>query len=90
MRKGGKMTKTKLMKLANVSTQAFLDKVKEKYVEKYAEDMVKLLEDQKKLQKALDKVNKYVQEVESGDFTAIERYKKARATLEIEENAELE
>ncbi len=51
--------------------------------------MVQILDDQKKLKKALDRVNKAVAEVEAGDFIAIDRYKKARQRFEIEDNAEL-
>lgn len=74
--------------LANLSKQTatnFIDKVKQRYVEKYADDTVKLLEDQRKLQSALDKINSWVKRVEEGDLTAVEEYVQSRRRLETEE-----
>lgn len=74
--------------LANLSKQTatnFIDKVKQRYVEKYADDTVKLLEDQRKLQSALDKINSWVKRVEEGDLTAVEEYVQGRKRLESEE-----
>lgn len=74
--------------MSKITTEKFFDKVNEQIVSKYANDMIVIIEDQKKLEKALKFVNKIVAEVEEGNFTAIERYKKARHRLESEENAE--
>lgn len=84
-------TKTSALSLKNMNeetTKGFLEKVKEQYVAKYAQDMLLILADQKKLQRALDRVNKCVAEVETGDFTAIDRYKKARRKLEDTDDGE--
>lgn len=83
------MTDNKLQKMSEVTTKNFLEKVQEQYVEKYAKDMVQLLDDQKRLQRSLNIVEKCIKEVEGGDFTAIDRYKKRRARLEQEEDGEL-
>lgn len=79
-----------LTKISEVTTKKFFDKVNERIVSKYADSMIVIIEDQKKLEKALKFVNKIVAAVEAGDFTAIEKYKKARHRLETEENAEYE
>jgi len=82
-------TTKSLQKMSEVTTKNFLEKVQEQYVEKYAQDMVQILNDQKWLQRALDRVNKCIKEVEDGDFTAIDRYKRARKKLEQEDDANL-
>ena len=89
MKGGEKMTKS-LTKIGTFDGKAFIAKVQEQYVNKYAQDMVQMLEDKKKLQASLDKINSWIKAVEAGDFTAIEKYKKQRARLESEENGEFE
>lgn len=80
----------KLAKLTSkITNDNFVKKVQEQYVEKYASDVVNILEDQRKLERALEKVTKTLAAVEKGDYTAIDKYKKARQLLEIEEDVEL-
>lgn len=79
------MKKNTLVNLSKQTAEGFIDKVKKRYVEKYADDTVKLLEDQRKLQSALDKINSWVKRVEEGDLTAVEEYVQGRKRLESEE-----
>lgn len=78
-----------LVDLTDQAKTGFLDKVKERYIEKYADDVLKLLEDQKRLKRALDRVDGFVKRIEEGDFTAIEAYKKARRRLEQDPDEEI-
>ncbi len=73
---------------SKIGSQNFIQKVQEQYVEKYASDMVNILEDQKKLERSLAFVNKIVEDVQKGDYEAINRYKKARQRLEVTEDGE--
>jgi capsular polysaccharide biosynthesis protein len=84
------MTKNKSLSLnSKIVANTFAEKVKEQFVEKYARDMVRILEDQAKLERALTKINKTIELVHNGDYSAIEKYKKARQVLEVEEDVEL-
>lgn len=84
------MSKKAVIKFnAGLSQKQFMQKVQEQFVEKYASDMVNILEDRRKLENALNKVNQVIKAIEGGDYSAIEKYKKARSLLEVEENAEL-
>lgn len=79
-----------LTTISKVTTEKFIEKVNEQIVEKYAKDMVQIMEDKKRLDKAVGFVDKIIAEVEEGNFTAIERYKKKRNKLETEEDADFE
>lgn len=80
--------KQSLVKAGDVTTAGFMDAVKAEYVKKYAQDVVAMLSDQKKLQKALDHVTKAIKEVEAGNYDAIEKYRKNRKRLEVEDDYE--
>ena len=84
------MASNKLAKLTSTTTKSFLEKVKEQYVEKYAQDVVLLMEDKEKLEKALETVNRYIKRIEGGDITAIKAYLKKRTKLEEDEDEELD
>lgn len=73
-------------KISKVSGQDFLDAVQKRYLEKYADDVIRLMDDIKRLQKSLVKLEGWMTRVEDGDYVAIEEYKKRRAKLEVEED----
>ena len=78
----------KIGSIRKISTEKFLDKVSEQIVEKYANDMIQVIEDEKRLSKALKFVQGIISRVEGGDYTAIESYKKKRRKLEQEDDAD--
>lgn len=82
------MAENKLAKLNDAAVSNFMDKVKERYIEKYADDVLLLIEDHKKLEKAFNKLSDFIARIEEGDIAAVEEYKKARRKLEKEENGE--
>lgn len=83
------MKKTTLAKASTgISSEKFMEKVQEQYVNKYASDVVQMIEDKNKLQKALDRVSESLQKVERGEYEGIEEYKKARRKLELEDGFE--
>ncbi len=79
-----------LTTLSKDEAKGFISEVKKEYVKKYAQDVVSMLEDQKKLKKAYDKVTKWIEEVEAGNWEAIEKYKKARVRLSQTEDGNFE
>ena len=78
----------KVGSIRKISTEKFLDKVSEQIVEKYANDMIQIIEDQKKLDRAIKFVNSIISRVEGGDYTAIESYIKKRRKLGQEDDAD--
>lgn len=80
--------KKKVDSIRKISTEKFLDKVSEQIIEKYANNMIQIIEDQKKLDRALKFVNGIISRVEGGDYTAIESYIKKRRKLGQEDDAD--
>lgn len=62
--------------------KSFIGKVQEAYVNRYADATIGILEDKKRLEKALKFVNETLKKVESGEFDAIDDYVKRRKSLE--------
>ena len=83
------MANKNLAKLSDVATKGLLDKVQERYIEKYADKVLILVEDQKKLRDALTKVDTYMKRVEEGDLLAVDEYMKKKQKLESEDDATL-
>jgi len=79
--------KNELMKLTNVD--GFADVIKKRYIEKYADDALRLMEDAKKLTKAHEKYQGWVKRLEEGDVTAVEEFIKARKKIEDIDDYEL-
>jgi hypothetical protein len=78
------VNKNKLTVNSKIVASDFMNQVKQQYVEKYARDMVNILDDQARLERALTKVNAVITAVQKGDYAAIEKYKRARRLLEVE------
>ena len=79
------MTKKK-NELLDLKGGDFKEVIKKRLAEKYADDAINLIEDTKRLQKALDKFSDWVEKVEKGDFSVIEKYKKHKSKLEREDD----
>lgn len=75
--------------LSDKVKEGFLNKVKEQYVEGYAQKALLILEDRDKLKKALDKVEKCIADIEEGDYSSIDKYLKLRRRLEEFDDEEL-
>lgn len=76
--------------LMTIKANDFAKVIKNRLVEKYADDALRLIEDTKKIKKACDKFTAWVDRVEDGDFTALEEYKKNRSKLEEIDDYEVE
>lgn len=74
--------KISLSKIDDKVKDNFLEKVQEQYVKKYANAMVGVLEDKRKLEQALASVNKVIKSVEDGDYSVIDKYVRVRQRLE--------
>ncbi len=82
--------KTSLVLASKSAVKGFQEAVKAEYVKKYAQDVVVMIEDQKKLQKALNTVTEAIRQVEAGNYDAIAKYKSKRKRLEYEDDVELD
>jgi len=77
--------------IANIEKQAkggFLNAIQKRYIEKYADDTIKMLSEYKALKHALKQYDAWIKRVDAGDMTAIDEYKKKRIRLEDEDGYE--
>lgn len=75
------MEENKLAQLSDVGTEMLNEAVKKRYVEKYADTIIKLEEDRKKLTDALAKLDTFKKRIEDGDLIGAQEYKKYRKEL---------
>jgi predicted GTPase len=68
--------------LMDVSKIDFNAVIKTRLAEKYADDAIVLIEETKRLKKAYERFQGWVDALEKGDFTVIEKYKKIRKNYE--------
>lgn len=66
----------------------FGEVIKQRLVEKYADDAIKLIQEAKQIEKAHNQYQKWVAELEKGNVEIIELYKKERTKLEDEDGYE--
>jgi hypothetical protein len=69
--------------LTNIE-KGFTEIIKKRYIEKYADDAIKLLEDFKRIEAAHEQFSKWVKDLESEENIpkVIKAYKKARSDME--------
>ena len=82
---------TTALSVKNVDEEAkkgFLQTIQRRYIEQYADTVLKMIDDQKKLQKAVTKLDAWLKRIDAGDFTACEEYKKRRRNLEEVDDSE--
>lgn len=82
-------TKKSLATVASNLKINFQQVIQEEMVKKYANDALKMIEELKKLQKAVAKYEAWIKRLDEGDYTAVEEYKKKRQRLEDEDGYEL-
>lgn len=70
--------------ITELDTTSLLKKAKEKYSDRYSSQMVQLIEDNMRLERALKHVRRHIQRVADGDVLAIEDYMDSRKKLENE------
>lgn len=68
----------------------FAEIVKNRYVEKYADDALQLLEDFKKIEQAYKIYSGWIKELEKGNIEVVQIYKKKRNKLETVEGFEID
>jgi hypothetical protein len=56
--------------------------MKQRYIQKYADDVIKMMEEKAKLDAALARYNGWLKRVEEGDWQAVTEYKKERQKME--------
>lgn len=78
------------LKITPKMGEAFMEKVKQEYMNKYAQDVVHMIEDRNQLEKALNTLNKWIKAIENGNFEYIKVYNKKRSLLAQIEDGDFE
>lgn len=70
--------------ITEIDATSLLKKAKEQYANRYSNEMVQLIEDNMRLERALKFVRTHIKRVAEGDILAIEDYMDSRKKLENE------
>ena len=70
--------------ITEIDASSLLENAKKEYANRYSKQMVQLIEDNMRLERALKFVRTHIKKVAEGDIMAIEDYMESRKKLENE------